>query len=218
MSYSELYHHGIKGQRWGIRRFQNEDGTYTAEGKMRRKEVTNYGREGGTIKKGSTLYRVSLNKKDPTFGKRKYVSTSDYDNALWEDNLIGGYRKKYPNLNMYAIKYKTVKDIKVAPEIEIGKRTLNILKKDPTIANRSVNELIQKNPTNMKKIDWSDPGMFGGLNIKNETKLGEIIVKDLLDSGYDAVGDSLGYNVAHDPVIVLNPDKKMKRISSNKYE
>ena len=23
-----LYHHGIKGQRWGIRRFQNEDGSY----------------------------------------------------------------------------------------------------------------------------------------------------------------------------------------------
>lgn len=33
---SELYHHGIKGQRWGIRRFQNEDGSYTAEGKRRR--------------------------------------------------------------------------------------------------------------------------------------------------------------------------------------
>lgn len=29
----ELYHHGIKGQRWGIRRFQNEDGSYTAAGR-----------------------------------------------------------------------------------------------------------------------------------------------------------------------------------------
>ena len=31
-----LIHHGIKGQRWGVRRFQNEDGTYTAAGKNRR--------------------------------------------------------------------------------------------------------------------------------------------------------------------------------------
>lgn len=31
----ELYHHGIKGQRWGIRRFQNPDGSYTASGKER---------------------------------------------------------------------------------------------------------------------------------------------------------------------------------------
>ena len=31
---TELYHHGIKGQRWGIRRYQNKDGTLTAEGRQ----------------------------------------------------------------------------------------------------------------------------------------------------------------------------------------
>lgn len=30
-----LAHHGIKGQKWGVRRYQNEDGTLTAEGKAR---------------------------------------------------------------------------------------------------------------------------------------------------------------------------------------
>lgn len=30
-----LYHHGIKGQKWGIRRYQNPDGTLTEEGKRR---------------------------------------------------------------------------------------------------------------------------------------------------------------------------------------
>lgn len=34
----ELYHHGILGQKWGIRRYQNEDGSYTNEGKRRRAE------------------------------------------------------------------------------------------------------------------------------------------------------------------------------------
>lgn len=33
----ELYHHGIKGMRWGVRRFQNYDGTRTASGKRREK-------------------------------------------------------------------------------------------------------------------------------------------------------------------------------------
>lgn len=33
---SELYHHGIKGQRWGIRRFQNPDGTLTGAGRKKR--------------------------------------------------------------------------------------------------------------------------------------------------------------------------------------
>lgn len=32
---NELYHHGIKGQRWGVRRFQNPNGTLTAAGKKR---------------------------------------------------------------------------------------------------------------------------------------------------------------------------------------
>lgn len=31
----ELVHHGIKGQRWGVRRFQNADGTRTEAGKKR---------------------------------------------------------------------------------------------------------------------------------------------------------------------------------------
>lgn len=31
----ELYHHGILGQKWGIRRYQNPDGSLTAAGKVR---------------------------------------------------------------------------------------------------------------------------------------------------------------------------------------
>ena len=33
----ELYHHGIKGQKWGYWRFQNEDGSFTEAGKERYK-------------------------------------------------------------------------------------------------------------------------------------------------------------------------------------
>lgn len=32
---NELYHHGVKGQRWGVRRYQNEDGTLTDAGRKR---------------------------------------------------------------------------------------------------------------------------------------------------------------------------------------
>lgn len=48
-----LMHHGIKGQKWGIRRFQNEDGSLTAEG--REKYGTQQGWEARQMNKQGTI-------------------------------------------------------------------------------------------------------------------------------------------------------------------
>ena len=41
MNTSVIQHHGIKGQKWGVRRFQNKDGSLTDAGKKRYEESDN---------------------------------------------------------------------------------------------------------------------------------------------------------------------------------
>ena len=48
----ELYHHGIKGQKWGIRRFQDENGNLTEEG--RKRYAKNIERGNALIARGRT--------------------------------------------------------------------------------------------------------------------------------------------------------------------
>lgn len=51
-NHNELYHYGIKGQKWGVRRFQNEDGTLTPAGKER------YDDDNGVITKKKRVDRL----------------------------------------------------------------------------------------------------------------------------------------------------------------
>jgi len=62
----ELYHHGIIGQKWGIRRFQNEDGSLTPAGRNRYSQLK---KKDGT----SVLARKSERGAEKAF-KKKYPS------------------------------------------------------------------------------------------------------------------------------------------------
>ena len=59
MQTTVLYHHGIKGQKWGVRRYQNPDGTLTPAGKKRYDRDV---RENMAKKKDS---RIDTSKPDP---------------------------------------------------------------------------------------------------------------------------------------------------------
>ena len=48
----ELYHHGIKGQKWGVRRFQNKDGSLTPAGRKRQEQkISDDAKEAYSLKK-----------------------------------------------------------------------------------------------------------------------------------------------------------------------
>ena len=58
----ELYHHGIKGMKWGVRRYQNRDGSLTRAGKYRARQVREHAGPGKYY--GSTERQIAKNKKD----------------------------------------------------------------------------------------------------------------------------------------------------------
>lgn len=68
-----LVHHGIKGQKWGVRRYQNPDGSLTTAGERRYYTAKDYQR--------------ALNKTDKQFVRARY----DYDKDLAKSNK---YAKK----------------------------------------------------------------------------------------------------------------------------
>ena len=74
---NELYHFGIKGMRWGVRRYQNEDGTLTPAGKKR------YGNMSDD-KLQKSLYKQV---------KKARAKQSDWSNQWNVNNTIGKYSK-----------------------------------------------------------------------------------------------------------------------------
>lgn len=55
--YNELYHYGVKGMKWGVRRYQNTDGSLTAAGKKRaRQEVKRDNKTAYELGKSATIY------------------------------------------------------------------------------------------------------------------------------------------------------------------
>lgn len=104
---SQLYHHGIKGQKWGVRRFQNSDGSLTNAGRSR---YTN----DPTVVKSKENFKSSKKAYKKFYDKLKshgYGAIQDIN-----DMKYSGYHAKNPLIvfdnSKNNIMVKSVKEIK----------------------------------------------------------------------------------------------------------
>ena len=84
-----IYHFGIKGQKWGVRRFQNEDGSLTPEGRKRLGLDTYMPKEWSqdyVIKKGTKATRVLKGIEDIDDDYNSYVDFKPIDKYEKEHN------------------------------------------------------------------------------------------------------------------------------------
>lgn len=67
VSETELYHHGIKGQRWGIRRFQKKDGSLTTAGKKRYDDTPELNKQKQMMESAKARYAKSKDAYDKVY-------------------------------------------------------------------------------------------------------------------------------------------------------
>ena len=195
-----LAHHGIKGQKWGIRRFQNKDGSYTPAGKKR------YGKNSGLkeyndlnnddsnhgptsqdpddyiFKKGSKVERLT-SQPDEKFKDRTYVTqneTRKYYEGTPPSQRSGLFNDKYVlNKDCVIAGKKTVEKIlnEIDPYLEIQTKEklgkwANDYSYDHLLESDYVNDLMLKD-TQLRK-DFTD-------KLKNK--------------GYDGIVDPVDSNI-----------------------
>ena len=81
----ELYHHGVKGMKWGVRRFQKKDGTLTPAGKKRYSDNS----PDGSAKKVS-VHRRRLEEKYRAKGMSAAEARHAADKRIKVEKIIGG--------------------------------------------------------------------------------------------------------------------------------
>lgn len=203
----EVWHYGIIGMKWGVRRYQNEDGSLTAAGRRRL-----YGKD-VVVKKGTKIQRISRSKENIRNDLRKHMYgvytrkdkkryENDFAEQLTKGNVIGQSKAN----RVYKITYKANKDL-VSPSknqrIAIRKQLQNDSKTKKDLEKGMLDALKKSWPdindymTDKQAVDYigtmtenAQQQLFGMAVYKNKN-VRDAYFNELSKRSYNAVVDDL---------------------------
>ena len=184
----EIYHHGIKGQKWGVRRYQNSDGSLTEAGKKRQAKNIASNRE-ATIAKGTTLYRVSGSKKSDASRDKLYVTATKESADFYVNAMAGG--KVYRYGKAYAHEYISKTDLKLPDRKTMEKIELGLLN-DEQARQEVVSSLMKKGAT--REVATKDAAAYSSGKAFVE-KMGTAGLLGLVGSAVGPVGAAAGVGI-----------------------
>lgn len=190
MENNELYHHGIKGQKWGIRRFQNKDGSLTKAGLKRYSDSASSAASavGKAIAKGGKKVAEKISEKHAQHKEEKRIENlmSKPIRKLTEEERIERMDRKMKEKELLALE-KNVSDLKSGAISKGRKFVEDMVTK---VAIPSVLDAGQKQLTSFlnKKL-----GDALGLGDKKTTIIKDLLegnkqITDLTDQDFNTVG------------------------------
>lgn len=198
-----LEHHGILGQKWGVRRFQEADGTLTEEGKSRYKS---YKHDYKDVKKISR--QLSASKK--AMKERAKMQEGDYKNFKNAEKELEKVNNKFYAPWKQKQRREDLQNAtnKVNSAAEIWEKTKGEYNRAERIYDKNVKDLIAV--TNRMKKEYGDTTVK---EIKTkDVKMGEDLIKTVVKTGI-TLADIPGIGTSYSRKYINKASAEDRRVS-----